>query len=179
MFGPLNRRADGTYVFAAPMGDGRVPMITLSDLGFFARYTFDHRSMTSGQELRIASQMVSMEDIASTFRQVTGHKAVIVDKSIDDWFDLFESVDNPLANERPAGDGSTTWKENFRGWWALWRDAMVKRDMEWIRKVNPNGHTLKSWMTHMDYNGQLRRDVLKNAEDNKTITPVRELLIQL
>ncbi|KAJ3549004.1 hypothetical protein NM688_g5227 [Phlebia brevispora] len=179
MFGPLNRRSDGTYVFAAPLGSGRVPMIALSDLGFFARYTFDHRSMTSGKELAIASQMVTLEDIASTFRQVTGNKAVAVDRSIDLWFDLFGGVDNPVANEKPVGGGSTTWKENFRGWWALWRDGMVQRDMDWIRSINPEGHTLESWMKEVNYDGQLQRSVLKNVEDSKTIVPIRELLVEL
>lgn len=180
MFGPLHRRADGTHVFAAPVGSGRVPMIALSDLGFFARYTFDNRSITSGRELPVASQMVTMENIVSSFRRVTGQKAVVVDKSIDAWFDLFEGVDNPLANEKgSSGDGSITWKENFKGWWALWRDDMVKRDMDWVKSINPNGHTVESWMREVDYDGQLRRSVLKNAEDSKTISPIHELLAQL
>lgn len=179
MFGPLNRRADGTWVFAAPVGNGRVPMIALPDLGFFARYTFDHRSTTSGEELLIASEMVSMADLVGTFRKVTGEKAVIVDRSIDDWFDLFTGVDNPLANERPVGDPSISWKNNFKGWWALWRDDMVKRDIDWIRRVNPKGFTLESWMRTVRYDGKLRRNVLKNSEDRKTIEPIFALLAQL
>lgn len=179
MFGPLNRRPDGTYVFAAPLGEGRMPMIALPDLGYFARYTFDHRSITSGQELKITSDMVTMHDIVEAFQKVTGNKAVAVDRSINNWFDLFEGVDNPLANERPIGDGSITWRDNFKGWWALWRYSIVQRDMEWIRKVNPHSHTLESWMREHGYDGQLRRNVLKNTEDNKTIAPIRELLVQL
>jgi hypothetical protein len=31
---------DGTRVFAAPLGKGHVPIITLPDLGYFARYIF-------------------------------------------------------------------------------------------------------------------------------------------
>ena len=65
------------------------------------------------------------ESATSTWQYVvtdpTTKKAVIVDRSIDDWFDLFTGVDNPLANERAFGDRSVTWKENFKGWWALWR----------------------------------------------------------
>ena len=180
MFGPLNRRADGTYVFAAPIGEGRMPMIALSDLGYFARYTFDNLSLTSGKELKVTSDMVTMHDIVEAFQKVTGKKAVAVERSIEDWFDLFEGVDNPLANERPFGDGSITWKENFKGWWALWRYSVVKRDMNWIRKVNPKSHTLESWMRAHGYDGQLNRaNVLKNTEDNKTITPRRQLLAKL
>ena len=154
-------------------------MIALSDLGYFARYTFDNRTITSGQELAIVSQMVSLDDIVAAFQTVTGKKAVRVDTTIDSWFDLFTGVDNPLANERPFGDDSITWKENFKGWWALWRDTIVQRDVEWNKKINPNTRTLESWMREVGYDGQLRRNVLKNAEDNKTIGPIRELLVQL
>ena len=58
MFGPHNKRADGTYVFSTPIGQGHVPMIALSDLGFFARYSFDHRAEVSGKDLEVASDWV-------------------------------------------------------------------------------------------------------------------------
>ncbi|PSS36775.1 hypothetical protein PHLCEN_2v1406 [Hermanssonia centrifuga] len=179
MFGPLNRRADGTYVFATPVGDGHVPMLALSDLGFFARYTFDHRTMTSGQNLAIASDVVGWDYLVSTFREVTGEKAVVVTQSLDDWFANFDGVDKPVANEREDGDGSTSWRQNFTGWWALWRDDVITRDMEWIRRINPQGHTLESWMRQNNYKGQMKRSVLKNSEDGKTIGPVWERISQL
>ncbi|KAI0787478.1 NAD(P)-binding protein [Fomes fomentarius] len=130
MFGPLKRRADGTAVFATPVGDGHVPMVALADLGFFARYTFDHREETSGTELKIASDMVGWEYLARTFEKVTGQKAVVVHQTLDEWFGNFEGVDDPVANERKH-DGSTTWRENFSGWWKLWRDDVISRDMSW------------------------------------------------
>lgn len=63
MFGPLNKREDGTFVFAAPVGDGHVPLITLEDLGWWARYTFDHREETSAKEFEVASEIVTWEDV--------------------------------------------------------------------------------------------------------------------
>ncbi|KAI0687720.1 NAD(P)-binding protein [Cytidiella melzeri] len=171
MFGPLTKRVDGTFVFASPIGQGHVPMIALSDLGFFARYTLDNRTSTSGQELSIASDMVGWEYLLSTFRDVTGEKAVIVHQSLDDWFANFDGVDKPVANERADADGSTTWRENFSGWWALWMDDVISRDMEWIRRVNPGTTNLESWMRRNEYRGQWKRSILKNTEDGKTITP--------
>ena len=100
MFGPLNQRSDGTYVFATPVGSGHVPMIALSDLGYFARYTFDHRAETSGQELEIASDVVGWNYLAKTFMKVTGKKAQVVDQTLDEWFANFAGVDEPLANEK-------------------------------------------------------------------------------
>ena len=61
MFGPVAKRQDGTVVFASPVGKGHVPMIALSDLGFFARYIFDHRTekYERGGEIRKYAKSIS------------------------------------------------------------------------------------------------------------------------
>ncbi|TCD72007.1 hypothetical protein EIP91_000139 [Steccherinum ochraceum] len=189
MFGPLNRRKDGTYVFVTPIGQGHVPMIALSDLGFFARYTFDHRLETSGRELEVASDVVGWDYLVKTFMKVSGNKAVVVHQSLDEWFANFAGVDKPVANERfgevEAGAGSggqqalTTWRKNFEGWWALWQDDVITRDMQWIRSINPDGHTLESWMREKGYSGEWNKDLLKNSEDGKTIIPKWDKLAKL
>ncbi|KAL4247608.1 NmrA-like oxidoreductase [Abortiporus biennis] len=177
MFGPLNRRADGTFVFATPIGNGHVPMIALSDLGYFARYTFDRRQEMSGKEIEVTSDIVGWDYLTSTFTKVTGQKAEVVHQSLDEWFANFDGVDFPLANERNIVnvDGSTTWRQNFTGWWSLWKDDIIKRDMAWIRQIHPTVHTLESWMREKGYNGELKRNLLKNTEDGKTISPVLEI----
>lgn len=111
MFGPLHQRADGTFVFASPIGNGRVPMIALSDVGYFARYSFDHRAEVSTKDLEVASQMVSWPELVETFQRVTGEKAVFKPLSLDQWFDLFEGVDRPVFNEGKQGD--TSFRKNF------------------------------------------------------------------
>ncbi|KAH9948543.1 NAD-P-binding protein [Amylocystis lapponica] len=180
MFGPLNRRADGTYVFATPVGGGHVPMIALSDLGYFARYTFDNRALTSSKDLEVATDMVGWDYLLDTFTKVTGKKAVVVHQLLQEWYKNFNTVDVPIANERGfSNDGSTTWAENFSGWWALWRDDIVKRDMTWIRSVNPHGHTLESWMRETKYTGDLNLDLLKNGEDAKFLTLNSERISRL
>jgi hypothetical protein len=168
MFGPHGRRDDGTYVFASPIGEGHIPMVALSDIGFFARYSFDNRALVSGKDLEIASDWVGWDYLVETFIKVTGQKAVYLYQPFDEWVGSFERADAPLANERPTGDGSTTWKQNFRCWWNMWHDDLNKRDFEWIRKVNPNGHTLESWMRANNYTGRYNRTLLKNAEDGKS-----------
>ena len=179
MFGPLSKRVDGTCVFAAPIGQGHVPMIALSDLGFWARHTFDNRTSTSGQELSVASDIVGWDYLVTTFQAVTGEKAVFVDQSLEEWFANFEGVDRPVANERIDADGSTTWRENFSGWWSCWRDDIISRDMCWVRSVNPGTLSLERWMRKNDYRGQWKRSILKNTEDGKTISPRLDHLAQL
>ena len=50
-------------------------MIALSDLGFWARYSFDNRESVSGKDLEIASHMATGDDIVEAFKKVTGKKA--------------------------------------------------------------------------------------------------------
>ena len=179
MFGPLKRRTDGTAVFVTPVGRGHVPMIALTDLGFFARYTFDHREVVSGREMKIASDMVGWDYLKATFEKVTGRRAEVVHQTIEEWFGNFDGVDDPVANERKV-DGSTSWRQNFSAWWALWRDDVISRDMTWVRKVHPGALTLERWMRENNYTGELRRvTILKNTEDGKTIRPKRAVIERL
>ncbi|CAL1716913.1 unnamed protein product [Somion occarium] len=170
MFGPLNKRPDGTYVFATPVGNGHVPMIALADLGYFARYTFDHREGTSTKNLDVTSDVVGWDYLVSTFQTVTGQKAVVVKQSLDEWFANFDGADEPLANEqRGTSVQTTTWRENFSGWWSLWRDDIIVKDMDWIRSIHPNLLTLEKWMRDNKYTGDLQGSILKNSEDDKSV----------
>ncbi|KZT02264.1 NAD(P)-binding protein [Laetiporus sulphureus 93-53] len=173
MFGPWKKREDGTVVFVTPIGKGHVPMIALSDLGWWARYTFDHRAETSGVDLKVASDWVGYDYIKSTFEKVTGQKAEVIHLPLDKYFDLYENADRPVSNEEKVGEGSITWRQNFSGWYSLWRDDIVKRDVEWIRKVHPTGHTLESWMREQNYGEELwqKMSLLKNNEDGKVTKP--------
>ncbi|TFY62991.1 hypothetical protein EVJ58_g3514 [Rhodofomes roseus] len=174
MFGPYKKREDGTVVFATPVGNGHVPMIALEDLGFFARYAFDNREITSAQDLEIATDKVGWEYLKATFEKVTGQRAEVIYQSFDDWCKNFKNVDIPVANERPVGDGSTTWRQNFRAWWSMWRDDLIQRDYEWLRRVNPNGYTLESWMRAKQYGTYAlweKVTLLKNTEDGKMVMP--------
>ena len=171
-WGPVTRRADGTYVFAVPLGSGKAPLVSLRDIGFFARYSFDHRAEVSRQDLKIVTEMVGREELVAAFTKVTGKKAVAVDISVEEWFENLTDVDRPLANERGTdGDGSTTFRQNFTRFWYLYRDGIIKRDVEWNRKVNPNGDTLESWMRANNYTGDVLtvEPILKNQADGKGI----------
>lgn len=182
MFGPLGQRKDGTLVFATPVGEGHVPMIALRDLGFFARYTFDHREAVSGKELEVASDIVGWDYLVSTFQKVTGQKAIAHYQTFEEWFNNFDNVDLPLAHDLDKGvkvEGVTTWRTNFTAWWSLWRDDIITRDMNWIRKVNPRGYTLEKWMRENNYTGNLRIDLLKNGEDGKGVRINRKVVSEL
>lgn len=168
MFGPLNKRADGTYVFASPIEDGHVAMIVLPDLAFFVRYTFDHRADTSAQNLDVTGEMVAWEDLVKTFTKVTGQPAVFKRQTFDDWWKNFTNVDKPVANERTHGDGSTTIRQNFTAFFKLWRDDIISRDVDWIRSIHPKLQSVEGYMRETNYDGNLGKlTLLKSTEDGK------------
>src|ERR1700761_8770912 len=121
MFAPINKRKDGTFVFAAPIGSGHVPMIVLSDLGYYARYIFDHRSEYSAKDLEVASEFVGWSHLVETFTKVTGKPAIFLPQTLDEWFALRPGADNPVAVDAQHGANGavTTWRQNFSGWWSV------------------------------------------------------------
>lgn len=115
----MNQRADGTYIFAAPLGKSRISKVTLSDIGFFARYIFNHREAASGQQLEIASDMVDWPYLVSNFVKVAGKPAVYVPLSIDEWVDLWheDDLDRPFAKEGRDSEAAANWRQFLYGWW--------------------------------------------------------------
>lgn len=170
LLGPSVRREDGTFVFTSPIEDGHMVMVALDDLGFWARYTFDHRAETSGKHLAIASDLITWGDLAATFTKVTGHPAVYERKPIDEWWEGFEGADRPLAvDARKEGTyGSITVRENYAAWWRMWRDDLVRRDMDWVKGVHPNALDLETWMRKTGYTGQVALGVLKIVEEGNS-----------
>ena len=169
--GPMTRRDDGTYVFAFPTDKGRLPLMSLKDIGFFARYTFDNRAAVSGQDLEVASDIVTLDEVVETFKKVTGKKAVAVHLTIDEWFGLWKNPDHPAASEAKIGDGSTTWRKSLGGFWNIYRDNILTRDLEWIRKINPNADTIEGWMRDGDFSGEVDQNLWKYVEDGHGLIP--------
>ncbi|KAJ7082823.1 hypothetical protein C8R43DRAFT_1175245 [Mycena crocata] len=169
LFSPLNVRKDGTVVFAAPIEDSQVPMLTLKDMGWWARWTFDHRAETSGCEVNIASDPVGWEYLVKTFTKVTGKPAVFKRQTIDEWWQNFDqrAVDEQTAaNERTTAEGALSIRQNFTAVWRVLRDGVIKKDFDWIRSVHPESDTVEQWMRQSDYQG-MGKPVLKNALDEK------------
>lgn len=83
---------------------------------------------------------------------------------MDEYFDLWENAEVPVATDLPGG---TTWEQNFRSFFAMWRDNIVPRDMEWIRSVYPQTTSLEKWMRDEKYDGRAN-NLLKNVEDKRS-----------
>lgn len=74
-FHPLNIDATGPYIFAAPLGDGAVPLIHLDDLGSYAQWILGNPSKPNGMDLEVATEHVAWQDLAKTLTAVIGKPA--------------------------------------------------------------------------------------------------------
>ncbi|KAJ7152542.1 NAD-P-binding protein [Mycena filopes] len=140
----------------------------LNDLGWWARWTFDHREAASGRDLNITSECVHWDHLVAAFTKVTGRPAVFKRLTLDEWFANFdaERLEEPIANEKKRGDGSKTIRENSAAFWRLLRDDVIHKDMEWIRTTHPGTYTLERWMRENEYTGR-GETVLKNTQEGK------------
>lgn len=149
----------------SPIGDkGTIPLIALDDLGWWVRYIFDNPTSTTGKNLEIASHPATYPEIVETFKRVTGLPAEYKSLSMDEYFGLWNGDKTPVASAVPDGK---TWEQNFRAFFAMWRDNIVKRDMVWIRSIH-EPTTLEKWMRDNQYEGKRKTNLLKNVEDRPT-----------
>ncbi|KAL0566060.1 hypothetical protein V5O48_015954 [Marasmius crinis-equi] len=167
LLGPRPERDEnGALVFDIPLGDGHAPIIALRDIGWWVRYTFDHRAETSGKELKVATEMLTGEGFVETFTSVTGIPAVYKRLGVDEYFqgNPLEGADVPIASEGD-GESKVTIKDTFSGMYWTWRDDLITRDMEWIRRTYPEGYTLESWIRETGYDGTMVSGGLKNSRE--------------
>jgi nucleoside-diphosphate-sugar epimerase len=62
---------DGTYVFAAPLGDGYIAFADLSTYGHYTRWIFDNPAKSIGRRISLPTYPTSLKGIAEAFARVT------------------------------------------------------------------------------------------------------------
>ncbi|MBN9162289.1 MAG: hypothetical protein BGO98_27750 [Myxococcales bacterium 68-20] len=168
MFAPRTL-PDGTLLFAHPIGEGKVPMIHLDDIGKYARWIFDHPDRSNGMDLEIATEHVGWRSLVENVQKVTGKKAVFKDLDQAEYFaNSGMSATAPAAWAQtpgaPISGGQTFW-ENFSGWWSAWHDNLVTRDYALLDRILPDRvRTLEEWMRKTKYDGSFR-PILKDRAD--------------
>ena len=143
---------DGTRVFAAPLGKGHVPIITLPDLGYFARYIFDNPAETAGKNIEVASDYLAWSDLAAAFTRATGLPAHYQPVTFEQWLARHPLKDKPVAVDDRSGTG-VSFADNFRAWWKLFEDDVCKRDMQLCRRLHPKLQDIETWMRATRYDG--------------------------
>ena len=156
-------------------------MIALEDLGFFARYMFDHRAEMSGRELEVASDYVGWERLVETFRKVTGKKAEWVPLSVEQWMALFKHTDAPVHADEHGKPGAMTFKQSFSRWWEIYAEDLAWRDMDMLRGIHPGLLSVERWMRKHKYEGEWQTGMLKGSgpEGNTGFIPDFEAIGRL
>ncbi|KAI5456982.1 NmrA family protein [Mariannaea sp. PMI_226] len=163
-----DREDPDTLIFAAPLGEGKLPLIYLEDYGRYARWILDTPSRSTGIELHVATEDLAWKDLAAVFTKVTGRKAVYKDLTLDQYFKLpiFPDPDM-IVGHSASGENSTllTFRENFSGFWNMWKDDLTKRDYDLLDEILPNRvKSVQEWMEKTGYTGK-PSSVLKDYRD--------------
>jgi hypothetical protein len=156
------------------LADGKIPLIALDDVGTYVLWMFDNIDRSAGMDLEVATDQVSMQEIADTAARVTGKAAKFVRMSMEEYLPKAEPYPGAPANwgigPNVATDGALmSWKENFKAWWQYWGEGFgATRDMALLDEIHPNRiKSLDAWMRKVGYQGE-RRPVLKDAQDLKS-----------
>ncbi|KAK4466313.1 hypothetical protein QBC42DRAFT_327628 [Cladorrhinum samala] len=141
---------DPALTWYLPLGrDGAVPHVALDDCAHYVRWLFDNPDRADGMDLAVAIGHIRYDEMAEAFTKVTGKKARFVDVNLDTYFN--GSPYWKAVGSRPCGytagsadppPGFMTVRENFRGFWNLWRASggnrgPVKRDYELLDEIHP------------------------------------------
>lgn len=159
-----------TLVFSAPVGSGSSPLIYLPDLGRYARWMFDTPDRSNGMNLQIATENVGWDYLTKTFTEVTGRNAIFKDVTLDEYFasGIFPNPEMKVGHSVDHNDHTLmTYRENFSGFWNVWKDDLVKVDYALLDDILPDRvKTVGEWMKLSGYKGD-RVSVLKDYADRK------------
>jgi hypothetical protein len=173
MLAPSHEIIDGEeiMVFKAPVGSGTPPMIYLNDLGKYARWLVENSERSNGLNLRVATANVGWEEVARSFTEVTGNKAVFRDISLEEYFasGVFGNADRKVGHSVGHEDDTLqTYRENFSGFWNTWKEDVLKKsekDYQLLDEILPERvRSVGEWMKLTGYTGQ-RSNVLKDYAD--------------
>jgi hypothetical protein len=152
---------------------GKIPLISLEDVGNYSLWLFENLSESAGLDLKVTTDEVSFADIAATFTEVTGKKGVHKYVPPEEYFPAAEPYSNAPASwaagpNAVRDESSMTWRENFTAWWKYWGEGKcTPRDMQLLDRILPGRiKSLEDWMRKVEYDGQ-PKNVLKGIEDLK------------
>lgn len=125
---------------------GAIPHVALDDCGYYVKWLFENPDEADGLDLEVAVEHVHYAELAKAFKKVTGHKARFIDVDWDTYWG--EGPLAPGANMSTgfhadlADPATMTIKDNFTGWWNLWRSSghnqgIIRRDYNLLNKIFP------------------------------------------
>ncbi|OLN88274.1 NmrA-like family domain-containing protein 1-like protein 1 [Colletotrichum chlorophyti] len=153
---------NGVVTWRVPLGDGAIPEVALDDCGYYVKWLFDHHEEASGMDLDVAIEHATYHEVARAFEKVTGKPARYIDTSFDDYWKIQAwRADYPVAyNADPNDPATMTFKQNFTGWWNMFRDSadnkgVIQKDYALLDKIHPSRiRTVEQWFEIEDARGK-------------------------
>ncbi|WP_144111779.1 NmrA family NAD(P)-binding protein [Paraburkholderia sp. BCC1886] len=140
---------DGVATWRVPLGSGAVPHVALRDCGYYSRWLFDNPERANGMNLEVAIEHVEYQKLAEAFEKVTGHPARYVDTDLDAYWNgpLKMAANLPAGYNADPNDRSTmSFRDNFTGFWNVWKYGVIKRDYALLDEIHPNRiKTVEQW----------------------------------
>ena len=172
---------DGVLTWRVPLGEGAVPHVSLEDCGYYVRWLFDHPERANGMDLEVAIDHVTYADLAAAFEKVTGHPARYIDTDLDTYWrsgPLRAVADTPAGYNADPNDKSTmSIRDNFTGFWNLWKYGIVKRDYSLLDEIHPNRiRSAEQWFRREDQRGrELGKGSLWERVQPQNWTPILKI----
>jgi hypothetical protein len=149
---------DGVVTWRVPLGNGAVPHVALEDCGYYARWLFDNAERANGMNLEVAIEHVDYRKLAEAFEKVTGHPARYIDTDLDTYWNgpLKMAASLPAGYNADPNDKSTmTFRDNFTGFWNVWKYGVVQRDYALLDEIHPRRiKTVEQWLRREDQLGR-------------------------
>ncbi|EHK97889.1 putative NmrA-like family domain-containing protein 1 [Glarea lozoyensis 74030] len=147
---------NGVVTWRLPMGTGSMLAVALEDCGVYVRWLFDNRERSNGMDLEIAIEDVKWAHFAKAFEEVTGHPAKYIDTSLEDYWKERETFGQMPAgyNAVPNDKSTMNVKDNFTGFWNVWKYSLLKRDYNILDEIHPTRiKTAEEWLRMEDKKG--------------------------
>jgi len=156
---------DGIVTWRVPLGEGAVPHVALEDCGYYVRWLFDHPERANGMNLEVAIEHIAYANLAAAFEKVTGHPAQYIDTNLDTYWakgPFSRRADVPAGYNADPNDKSTmSVRDNFTGFWNMWKHEIIERDYALLDEIHPNRFkSAEEWLRRED---QLGRELGKGS----------------
>lgn len=148
---------EGVVTWRVPLGKGHVVHVALEDCGFYVRWLFDHPERANGMDLEVAIAPIGYDELAAAFEKVTGHKARYIDTSLEEYWKGYGKLAEGAAgyNADVKDPATMSFRDNFTGFWNLWKFDVVQRDYGLLDEIHPNRiKSAEEWFEREDRVGK-------------------------
>lgn len=170
---------NGVVTWRVPLGNGAVEHVALDDCGYYVRWLFDHPDRANGMDLEVSIAPITYTELAAAFERVTGHPAQYIDTDLDSyWSQGWGNSDTPAGYNADPNDKSTmSFRDNFTGFWNMWKHRVLKRDFKLLDEIHPNRiKSAEEWFRKEDEKGRAQgKGSLWDRVQKENLKPILKL----